>query len=119
MTDDGLKRLAGTSRKRAPVKVLAEDYASFCSAAEQLMADFDVPPELVDYFLAAAGGAGPRTDLPLPPSSSGIWLFQANPSIYDIDSALSEMRRDRLGRCASIPNTRKKGDRVYLWRSGA
>lgn len=116
ITDRGLRRLTSYAPTKNPGNGGPEDYAKFCEAAAGLMRDYDIPPELLDFLLAAAG----RSDEPRPDgaASAGVWLFQANPSIYDIDHALSEL--------AELPwvvrqSTKEvhKGDRVYLWRSGA
>jgi MoxR-like ATPase len=114
-TDRGLQRL--TSYK--PTKSLSqggfEDYMLFCEAATVFMADYDLPPELLDFVLAAAARADqPRVEVA---SSSGVWLFQANPTIYDINRALSELpETDWTVR--QYTHDVKKGDLVYLWRSG-
>jgi hypothetical protein len=46
-----------------------------------------------------------------------VWIFQANPDIYDIDAALRS-----LDRISWVVRQHKKeihaGDRVYFWRSG-
>ena len=79
------------------------------------MADYEIPPELVDYVLSAA--AERETKKHPPPPSSNVWLFQANPSIYDIDTALSEVAEvSWVVRQHAKSVTR--GDRVYIWRSG-
>jgi MoxR-like ATPase len=80
------------------------------------MADYEIPPELLDFLLAAAGRADEsKTE---EPASSGVWVFQANPSIYDIDHALSEVAELTWVVRQSVKEV-KQGDRVYLWRSGA
>ena len=56
------------------------------------MADHEIPPEFLDYILAVAGradGGGPRPHQALEPPP--FWLFQANPTIYNIDLALTEV----------------------------
>ena len=62
------------------------------------MAEYDIPPELLDAVLAVAGrfeDAKPEAS-PVAVSTkqstktpAGVWLFQANPRIYNIDQALS------------------------------
>jgi MoxR-like ATPase len=116
ITDRGLQRLTNYKPTKNPGNGGPDDYAQFCEAAAGLMTDYDVPPELLDFLLAAAGRADEsKTEVN---GSAGVWLFQANPSIYDIDHALSEL--------AELPwvvrqSTKEvhKDDRVYLWRSGA
>ena len=82
------------------------------------MADYDIPPELLDYVLAAPA-ARPRRDSNQPPTAgANVWLFQANPTIYDIDQALSES--DEMSWVVrQHANASRKGDRVYVWRSGS
>jgi MoxR-like ATPase len=77
------------------------------------MTDYEIPPELVDYVLSEADKWKREVDQP-----SNTWLFQANPSIYDVDSALSELAEISWV-VRQHAKSVKKGDRVYLWRSGA
>jgi MoxR-like ATPase len=117
-TDLGLQRLTDYTPAKSPGAGGPADYASFCDAAVQLMADYDIPPELLDLVLAEAGRAedagAPKPAKP----TAGVWLFQANPSIYDIDHALSEL--DELSWVVrQYKSEIKKGDRVYIWRSGS
>jgi len=114
-TDGGLQRLTAYKPKKAAGLGGSDDYQQFCAAASQLMADYDIPPELLDNVLAAAAHAveprGPET------SSERVWLFQANPTIYDIDHALSELT-EVTWVVRQSKNEVRKGDFVYLWRSG-
>jgi AAA domain (dynein-related subfamily)/EVE domain len=117
ITDQGLRRLTDYQPAKNPGNGGPDDYAVFCKAAVQLMADYDIPPELLDYLLAAAG----RASEPKPEeadSVSGAWLFQANPTIYNIDQALSELAEMNWV-VRQYKNDIHVGDRVYLWRSGA
>lgn len=116
ITDRGLQRLTSYKPTKNPGNGGPDDYAKFCEAAEGLMTDYDVPPELLDFLLAAAG----RADEPKATAvtSAGVWLFQANPSIYDIDHALSELTEFSWTVRQSTKEVHK-GDRVYVWRSGA
>jgi AAA domain (dynein-related subfamily)/EVE domain len=115
-TDSGLQRLRASYRpERTPGAGRLEDYLAFCAAATEFMRDHEVPPELLDAVLAAAS----RVELEEEPAraSASVWIFQANPDIFDIDRAVSEepemtwvVRQYKKEIC--------KGDRVYLWRSG-
>ena len=87
---------------------------------EQLIADYEIPPELLDYVLAAGRvDTRPRRrrKARCRPAGAAVWLFQANPSIYDIDHALSESS-ELTWVVRQYTNEVHKGDRVYLWRSG-
>jgi DNA replication protein DnaC len=51
------------------------------------------------------------------PESRGVWIFQANPKLYDIDRALSELSAIEW----TVRQHRKqvhRGDKAYVWRSG-
>src|ERR1019366_5781363 len=113
-TDAGLRRLtAYEPRKASPGD--PDDYALFRSAAAALMRDYDIPPELLDFVLGAASSF--KVDHEPVPSGGNVWLFQANPKIYDIDRALSELSEvDWVVR--QYRNDIHAGDRVYIWRSG-
>ena len=51
-------------------------------------------------------------------AGSAFWIFQANPAIFDVDSAVQQLHeltwtvRDQAERNAAV------GDKVFLWRSG-
>lgn len=113
-TDKGLQRLRpGYQPERSPGAGSLADYRAFCDAATELMRDYEIPPELLDAVLAAAS----RAESPPPPDEASVWLFQANPNVFDIDRALSEEPELTW----VVRQSRKKirqGDRVYLWRSG-
>lgn len=118
-TDRGLQRLRPTYQpERSPGRGAIDDYLSFCQAATELMTDHEIPPELLDAVLAAASREEVEQEEAEPSEAADIWLFQANPDIFDIDRALSEepeiawVVRQHAKEVA-------KGDRVYLWRSGA
>ena len=114
-TDRGLQRLTAYRPTKSAGTGGPEDYRLFCETASRLMADYEIPPELLDYVLAAAA----RASQPVPPAegSHGVWLFQVNPTIYDINRALSELTEmDWVVR--QHTEEVHKGDRVYLWRSG-
>ena len=115
MTDRGLQKLADYKPQKNPSTGGGADYAAFCSAAQQLCSDYDIPAELLDFVLAAAG-RGPANG-GAPPPAERVWLFQANPSIYDIDQALTESS-ELTWVVRQYTNEVRKGDRVYLWRSG-
>jgi MoxR-like ATPase len=114
-TDAGLRRLTTYQpRKASPGD--PDDYALFRAAAAALMQDYDIPPEILDYVLWAAASYKSERE-PLPPVGN-VWLFQANPKLYDIDRALAEASEvDWVVR--QYTNDVHAGDRVYLWRSGA
>jgi predicted RNA-binding protein with PUA-like domain len=111
----GLRRLTTYSPQRASPGD-PSDYRAFCTAAAGLMRDYEIPPELLDYIVSAAASYKPEAiDLH---EGSRVWVFQANPSKYDIDGALVEL--------AEIEWTVRQyssdvhiGDRVYIWKSGA
>ena len=84
------------------------------------MDDYDIPPELLDVVLASAGRVEEQKPAkPIPkPATANVWLFQANPSIYNIDQALSEL--DELTWVVrQYKSDIRTGDRVYIWRAGA
>jgi MoxR-like ATPase/predicted RNA-binding protein with PUA-like domain len=117
IADRGLQRLTDYKPTKSAGNGRLEDYGLFCEAATRLMGDYDIPPEELDAVLAAAGRveehAGPKPET----GATGAWLFQANPSIYDIDLALSEL--DELPwTLRQYKADVKKGDKVYIWRSG-
>jgi hypothetical protein len=116
-TDRGLQRLRPSYRPaRTPGAGSLADYLAFCDAATELMRDYEIPPELLDAVLAAASRA--KIVKPVsPPTEAKVWLFQANPKIFDIDRAISEepelswvVRQHR--------KDVRRGDRVYIWRAG-
>ena len=117
--DRGLQRLTDYTPTKGLGSATLPDYEHFNEAAIRLMDEYDIPPELLDCLLADAGRVVETSEVPPPIGlAAGVWLFQANPSIYDIDHALSEL--------TEIPwvvrqygGEVRAGDRVYLWRSGA
>jgi MoxR-like ATPase len=117
MTDRGLQRLTSYKPTKNPSSGDGSDYAAFCEAAQQLITDYEIPPELLDYVLAAAGRDETAKDGRPPPTVGGAWLFQANPSIYDIDQAVSESTEISWV-VRQYTDEVRKGDRVYIWRSG-
>jgi MoxR-like ATPase len=46
-----------------------------------------------------------------------VWIFQANPSIYDVKNAILELK-DILWRVKTHRDRIKLGDRAYIWQSG-
>jgi MoxR-like ATPase len=119
-TDRGLQRLDPSYQpRRSPGAGDLDDYLAFCSAATQLMRDYEIPAELLDAVLAAASRVDLDEDTEGEETSgdASVWLFQANPAIFDIDRAISEeprlhwVVRQSRGRVHA-------GDRVYMWRSG-
>jgi 5-methylcytosine-specific restriction protein B len=114
-TDGGLQRLTSYKPNKGAGLGGPDDYQRFCAAAAQLMADYDIPPELLDNVLAAAAHAvEPKS---AESGSERVWLFQANPTIYDIDHALSELT-EVTWVVRQYTSEVRKGDFVYLWRSG-
>lgn len=49
--------------------------------------------------------------------STGFWIFQANPKVFDIDSALAELP-ELTWTVKSTAEQAALGDKVFLWRSG-
>ena len=120
MTDRGLRRLIDYEPAKSPGTGGPAEYRSFCEAAMRLMDDYEIPPELLDVVLASAGRVEEqKSDKSVPkPATANVWLFQANPSIYNIDQALSEL--DELTWVVrQYKSEIRAGDRVYLWRAGA
>ena len=118
ITDRGLQRLTNYKPTKSPSSGGPNDYAAFCEAAQQLVTDYEIPPELLDFVLAAAGRHQAAENGKPVPLAGGVWLFQANPSIYAIDQALSEST-ELTWVVRQYTNEVRKGDRVYLWRSGS
>ncbi len=120
-TDRGLQRLYPSYEPQgSPGAGDLQDYLAFCRAATDLMRDYEIPPELLDAVLAAASRVELEDDAEevVEEGDASIWIFQANPDLYDIDRAISE--EERLLWVVRQYRTRvRKGDRVYLWRSGA
>jgi MoxR-like ATPase len=123
-TDHGLQRLFPSYEPAAsPGAGDSAAYRAFSAAATTLMRDHEIPPELLDAVLAAAARAEVASESETigeePPSEggSGTWIFQANPSLYDIDRAVSEESR-LFWVLRQNKSEIRKGDRVYLWRSG-
>lgn len=116
-TDRGLQRLRPSYQpERSPGRGTLDDYLSFCRAATELMTDHEIPPELLDAVLAAASREEVAEEEP-EPEAAAVWLFQANPDIFDIDRALSE-EPEMTWVVRQYAKEVAKGDRVYLWRSG-
>lgn len=116
-TDRGLQRLrADYQPTRPPGAGTADDYAKFSAAATEFMRDFEVPPELLDAVLAAASRVedGPEGTAP---AEANVWIFQANPTVFDIDRAVSE-EPEMTWVVRQYAKEVKQGDRVYIWRSG-
>jgi AAA domain (dynein-related subfamily)/EVE domain len=117
-TDRGLQRLhPGYQPERTPGAGTLVDYRAFCDAATEVMRDYEIPPELLDAVLAAASRAEGAKPLPSHAEAS-VWLFQANPDIFDIDRAISE-EPELTWVVRQYRKDVRKGDRVYLWRSGS
>ena len=115
-TDTGLQRLhPGYEPSRTPGSGGLDDYLAFCQAAKRLMEDFDIPPELLDAVLAAASRI-PASDQ-AGPGKANVWIFQANPKVFDIDRALSE-EPELNWVVRQYRKAVRKGDRIYLWRAG-
>lgn len=116
-TDRGLQRLRpGYRPTRPPGAGTADDYAEFCAAATEFMRDYEVPPELLDAVLAAASRVEAGPEEPVRPEA-GVWIFQANPTVFDIDRAVSE-ESEMTWVVRQYAKEVRKGDRVYIWRSG-
>ena len=118
ITDRGLQRLTNFAPTKTPSNGGPADYAAFCEVAHQLIVDYEIPPELLDFVLAAAGRHEPAGEGKAGSEGAGAWIFQANPTIYDIDQALSESSQVTWV-VRQYRTEVHKGDRVYLWRSGA
>ena len=88
-TDQGLRRLTSYAPARNPAAGRGEDYARFCDAAQQLMADHNVPPEMLDYVLCRRRKCTVVIDKP-PPTLPASGCFRPIPTIYNIDQALAE-----------------------------
>lgn len=85
------------------------------------MDDYEIPPELLDAVLSSAGRVEeqpPGKPAPAAVAPVGVWLFQANPSIYNIDLALSEVSETTWA-VRQHKEEIREGDRVYIWRSGS
>ncbi|MGH3025656.1 MAG: AAA family ATPase, partial [Gaiellaceae bacterium] len=123
-TDRGLQRLTDYKPAKGPGNGLAADYDAFCEAASTLMKTNEIPPEMLDALLAIAARVdepGPEPQPPGPviePSGPRAWVFQANPSIYNIDLALSEVSETTWA-VRQHKDEIREGDRVYIWRSGS
>jgi|GEM_PF-907235 len=116
-TDRGLQRLRPDYRPaRPPGAGTAEDYAAFCAAATEFMRDYEVPPELLDAVLAAASRVEAEEERQTPVEAN-VWIFQANPTVFDIDRAISE-EPEMTWVVRQYAKEIHKGDRVYVWRSG-
>jgi len=116
-TDRGLQRLRpGYQPERTPGAGTLADYRAFCAAATELMRDYEIPPELLDAVLAAASRA--EVAPPAPQSAvAKVWLFQANPEVFDVDRAIAE-EPELTWVVRQYRKSVRKGDRVYLWRAG-
>jgi MoxR-like ATPase len=97
---------------RGPGSGRLEDYEAFSSSAREFMDEHELPPELLDFVLAAAGRSKPTTSV-----EEQVWLFQANPRYYDIDRALRELSSIEWT-VRQYRRRVKDGDRVYVWKSG-
>jgi MoxR-like ATPase len=117
ITDRGLQRLCDYKPVKHPGNGRFEDYAAFCAAAQNLMDDYQIPPELLDYVLAGAGRAEDEPIADNGKKAASVWLFQANPSIYDIDLALTEVNELEFTVRQKADDVHEQ-DRVYLWRAG-
>jgi hypothetical protein len=116
-TDRGLQRLrAGYQPSRPPGAGTADDYYAFCAAATEFMRNYEVPPELLDAVLAAASRVEPEPEESAP-AQTNVWIFQANPTVFDIDRAVSE-EPEMPWVVRQYAKEVRKGDRVYVWRSG-
>lgn len=116
-TDRGLKRLRADYRPtRPPGAGTADDYAKFSAVATEFMRDYEVPPELLDAVLAAAGRVEAEQEKTTP-AGANVWVFQANPTIFDIDRAVSE-EPEMTWVVRQYAKEVSRGDRVYIWRSG-
>jgi len=119
-SDQGLRRLTDYDNPKHAGNGTIDDYDRFSSTAVGLCRQHDIPPELLDFVLWKAGRAEESEsgggDAAKKPASA--WIFQASPSLYDIDHAVSEaseipwvVRQHKVDV--------KPGDVVYLWRSGS
>jgi hypothetical protein len=117
-TDLGLQRLRPDYQPtRSPGAGNLEDYLAFCAAATDFMRAHDIPPEMLDAVLAAAARAEVEPEPKQPAGEAKVWIFQANPSIFDIDRAVVE-EPEMTWVVRQHRNEVREGDRVYLWRAG-
>jgi hypothetical protein len=90
----------------------------FCDAAQALRREFDLAPQEIDLVLAVGHQQQPgASEASEAEADASVWLFQANPSFYDIDRALQELQAIEW----TLRQYRKQvevGDRAYVWRSG-
>jgi MoxR-like ATPase len=114
-THQGLRRLTGYT---GPGIGRPGGYMPFCDAAQEMRREFDLAPQEVDLVLAVGQQLPAVAESPEVEAGSAAWLFQANPSIYDIDRALQELQSIEW----TLRRYRKRvevGDRAYVWRSGS
>jgi MoxR-like ATPase/predicted RNA-binding protein with PUA-like domain len=85
------------------------------------------PPELVRILSAAYESASGKSLADLIPEVRGLttsstvagaWIFQANPDLYDIKSALQTLT-EQTWLVTKFKEEIKVGDKVYLWQSGS
>jgi hypothetical protein len=116
-THRGLQRVRSSYQPtRTPGAGTLDDYLAFSSAATDFMQDYEIPPELLDAVLAAASRVEDE-EKPPTPAEAKVWIFQANPDIFDIDRSMAEEPETDW----VVRQHRKDvhtGDRVYMWRSG-
>jgi hypothetical protein len=116
-THRGLQRLRSSYQpSRSPGAGTLDDYLAFSRSATDFMRDYEIPPELLDAVLAAASRVEAEEKPPKPPEAK-VWIFQANPDVFDIDRSLAEEPETSW----VVRQHRKDihaGDRVYMWRSG-
>lgn len=117
-TDLGLQRLRPDYQPlHSPGAGDLGDYQAFCAIATDFMAAHNIPPEMLDAVLAAAARAEVEEEEERPPGEGRAWLFQANPSVFDIDRAISEESKMSWV-VRQYRDDVRAGDRVYLWRAG-
>ena len=52
-----------------------------------------------------------------PVDGSGVWIFQSNPNIYDLEGSLKELK-EQSWTVTKFKNQIHIGDKVFLWESG-
>jgi len=117
-TDLGLQRLRPDYEPaRSPGAGNLDDYLAFCAAATDFMRAYDIPPEMLDAVLAAAARAEVEEEEEQPAGEASVWVFQANPSIFDVDRAILE-EPEMTWVVRQHRSEVRQGDRIYLWRAG-
>ncbi len=117
-TDGGMRRLTGY----APTRLGAGNPRTTFRSVTPRRSSWPTSTflgGLLDFVLwAAAVSPSPTNGQNGKALPAAVWLFQANPSLYDIDHAVSEAT-ELAWVVRQYTDEVRKDDRVYLWRSGA